>query len=355
MNKDIDIRVSKSYRVHLGEDNFNFVLNYITNSQKVCVITDENVKKYHLNTILNILKGKKINYFIYSLKPGEESKNLKVVSDVMNFLCQRQFSRSDLIIALGGGVVGDLAGFCAAIYQRGIDYIQIPTTLLACVDSSVGGKTGVDLPGGKNLVGSFKQPVAVIIDTNTLKTLPIIEFNNGIYECIKYGILFDRNYFDIFLKEDFSVKSKRLKEVIEKAIKFKESVVIEDENDLGNRRLLNLGHTFGHAIEQASGYNIKHGYAVGIGIEIVSKISFNKGFLSQNELNDILEVINKYKLIDYPAIKKEDLLKYIFLDKKIFDGYLNIIMVEKIGKPTIKKIKLDSLEDLLKIETKYFN
>ena len=351
MNKIIEIKVSKNYKVHLGYENYKEILNYVDDKKKIFIITDENLKKLHLKELTTILDDERINYFNFILKSGEDSKSLKSVERIMNSMAEQKMSRSDIVIAFGGGVVGDIAGFCASIYQRGIEYIQIPTTLLAAVDSSVGGKTAVNLESGKNLVGSFKQPLSVICNLDTFKTLSKEEFNNGVYECIKYGILFDRDYFDIFLKEDFDVNSNRLMEVVESAIKFKSKVVKDDEFDFGKRRLLNLGHTFGHGIEQASAYKIKHGFAVGLGMEIVSKISYALSGVSKEELEEILSVMEKYRNVKLPTISPQEILLYVLLDKKIYDGVINMIVPKSIGECEIREVELDKLKELYYLGT----
>ncbi len=351
MNKIIDIKVSKSYKVHLGHENYKDIVQYVNRGKKVFIITDENLEKLHLKELTTILDKEDINYFKFVLKPGEDSKSLEVVGKIMNAMAAQKMSRSDIVIAFGGGVVGDIAGFCASIYQRGVEYIQIPTTLLAAVDSSVGGKTAVNLKSGKNLVGSFKQPLAVLCNLNTFKTLSKDEFNNGVYECIKYGILFDREYFNIFFQEDFDVNSNRLMEVVERAIEFKAKVVIEDEFDFGTRRLLNLGHTFGHGIEQASNYKIKHGFAVGLGMEIVSKISRSLNEITEEELEEILAVMKKYRNIELPAISPQDVLSYVLVDKKIYDGVINMIIPKSIGECEIREVELDKLKELYYLGT----
>lgn len=351
MNKIIDIEVSKSYKVHLGHENYKDILEYVDGGKKVFIITDENLEKLHLKELTTILDEEGINYFDFVLNPGEDSKSLGNVERIMNAMAEEKMSRSDIVIAFGGGVVGDIAGFCASIYQRGLEYIQIPTTLLAAVDSSVGGKTAVNLKSGKNLVGSFKQPLAVLCNLDTFKTLREEEFNNGVYECIKYGILFDRDYFDIFLEEYFDVNSNRLMEVVERAIEFKANVVIEDEFDFGMRRLLNLGHTFGHGIEQASNYRIKHGFAVGIGMEIVSKISRYSNGITEKELEDILNVMKKYRNIELPRVSPHDILSYVLVDKKIYGGVINMIIPKSIGECEIREVELDKLKELYYLGT----
>ncbi|WP_300410336.1 3-dehydroquinate synthase [Lagierella sp.] len=349
MNKEIKIAVSESYSVNVGRDNFELILKYLDKNghrSKVAIITDDNVKKLHLNKLTTIFRENKVDYFVYSILPGEKSKNLTTIAEIMDFLASNKMSRSDMVIAFGGGVVGDIAGFAASIYLRGIDYIQIPTTLLSAVDSSVGGKTGVDLKKGKNLVGTFKQPKSVICNLNTFNTLSKEEFNNGIFECIKYGVLFDEDYFNIFLEEDFDYDSIKLSLVVEKAIEFKAKVVIEDEFDYGKRRLLNLGHTFGHGIEQASNYNIKHGFAVGKGIEIISQISYQRGKLKNKDLQKILLAIKKYNMADFVNFGFSEVLDYVLVDKKIFNGKITMIIPEKIGKCYLEEMDLQEVKEL---------
>ena len=256
----------------------------------------------------------------------------------MNFLAENKVTRTDLIVALGGGVVGDLAGFAAATYLRGIRFIQIPTTLLAAVDSSVGGKTAIDLPAGKNLMGAFSQPSLVLCDTNTLQSLPDEIFKDGCAEVIKYGILYDPELFAHLERYGLAFD---LQKVITRCIELKRNVVMEDEFDTGNRMKLNLGHTIGHGVEAKSNFSLSHGKSVAIGIAIVSRAS------RCSDTDRILNVLDQFGLPTGTAYSSEEIYTYTLSDKKRSGNTINLIIPEKIGQCRIVPTSVDSLKSFI--------
>lgn len=296
--------------------------------RKVAFLVDEAVMQTELfsekNGVFKVIKG------------GEKSKNLKIAEEIYNFLIENKIDRRGVLFIIGGGVLGDLGGFVAATYMRGIDYYQVPTTLLAMVDSAIGGKTAVNIAGGKNLVGAFYQPKGVFIDINFLKTLPEREFAAGMAELIKYALIVDETFFLEIEKEEV-VKQDSLKMIdyITKACEIKKAIVQEDERDeKGVRRILNFGHTFGHAIESVAGYGTYlHGEAVSIGMVMAAKLSQKLGYLNQEEVRRIESVLEKYQLpvrLKFP-LKIEELNRMMDHDKKVEYGVLTYIILKKIG------------------------
>ena len=317
---------------------------------KVCVVVSgENVYPLYGEAVRNSLEeaGFKVRTIVFPA--GEETKCLERYGELLNFLAENRLTRSDCVIALGGGVTGDLSGFAAATYQRGVPYVQVPTTLLAAVDSSVGGKTAIDLPAGKNQAGAFHQPSLVLCDTNTLSTLPEREMRAGFAEVIKYAVLQDAGLFDA-LRE----KSCPLPEIIETCVRCKADIVAEDELDLAKRRMLNLGHTFGHAVESRSGYSLLHGESVAIGIAMICRAAAVKGLLDKMECGRILELLRAYGLSTVSPYNTEELYDTLLLDKKFSDGKLHLIVPRKIGCCEIFPVLPDELrtwlEDGLKEE-----
>lgn len=311
--------------------------------EKAAIITDSNVGPLYLDRVTKSLEkaGYKTDSFVF--KAGEESKNISTLSDLLEFLAQKQYTRSDVLIALGGGVVGDLTGFAAAVYLRGMRFIQIPTTLLAAVDSSVGGKTAVDLKAGKNLAGAFKQPAAVIMDIDTLNTLPDVEFANGMAEVIKYGVLFDEELFDIC-----SNPKSDIEKLIARCVAHKARVVEIDEFDEGERKLLNLGHTIGHAVEKASEFGVPHGAAVAIGMAMITKAGEK---LCSTEEGTSRRVVNMLKANYLPCeceYAPEMLAEIALSDKKRDGGKISLVVPKKIGECVIKDEPIENVIDYIK-------
>ena len=325
---------SSKYQIHIKGKNFSKTIfnKDIGKNNKVLIITDSGVPKKHIRKIKDIITCKKVN--VLTLNQGEKSKSFASFQKIMNMLFNMNFDRSDSLIALGGGVVGDITGFCAATYLRGINYIQVPTTLLAQVDSSVGGKTAINVPQGKNLIGSFYNPKFVLISTNFLKTLSQEQYESGLGEVIKYAFIGNKKLKKII--EDNAKKiternEKILKTIIEESIKTKSKIVTKDEKENGIRAILNFGHTFGHAIEAHHGYKkITHGAAITMGMVIAAKVSLFEGHIKDQQLENIISVIKSLGLkADHRKYKYSDLRKYMKIDKKVSDGQLNLILIDK--------------------------
>ena len=332
---------SERYKIVIGKKTLSkkFILPLIKGHGKVMIISDDGIPKKITNQILSICKEKS-KVFKAILKKGEASKSIENFQQILNVLIEKKFDRSDLIIALGGGVVGDISGYVASSYLRGISFIQIPTTLLAQVDSSVGGKTAINIPAGKNLVGAFYNPKGVIIDTDTLNSLPEREFKSGLAEVVKYGLI-QNKYLLSLLKENSAEvllrKDRIIQEIIFESIKTKSKIVIADEKENGLRAILNFGHTFGHAIEANGKYKkILHGEAVAKGMLIASRISFLENLIPLKDLKKIELLLKDFKFdLSLGEYKYSDLKPYIYRDKKVKAGKLNLILLEKISKAKI--------------------
>ena len=327
----VTVSASTSYDVIIGRNLLHNVGSYIAQfdkCNKIAVISDSNVWPLYGETVSNSIISAGLEVCSYIFPAGEESKNGATYLSILNFLAEEQITRSDLLIALGGGVVGDITGFASATFLRGVGYIQIPTSLLAMVDSSVGGKTAIDLPAGKNLVGAFCQPKLVLCDIDALNTLPANVFRDGCAEVIKYGILYDNELFEQLSNDglDFDRES-----VISKCIKLKSDVVAGDEFDTGERQKLNLGHTLGHGVEVKSNFTISHGYAVSIGIAIVSKAAVVNGICSEETYSQILAILQKFGLPIHTNSTAEMLHSCALSDKKRFGTTVNLIIPRKIG------------------------
>lgn len=323
-SRDYGILIGAGLLPRLGQEAARCV-----KGRKVCIVSETNVYPHHGATAEESLKKAGFTVVSYVFPAGESSKDGQNYLTLLNFLAENQLTRADLLIALGGGVVGDLCGFAAATYLRGVAFIQVPTTLLAAVDSSVGGKTAIDLPAGKNLAGAFYQPSLVLCDTNTLSTLPDEIFRDGCAEVIKYGILYDRNFFDYLRSTGVSFDREK---VIRRCVELKRDVVAEDEFDTGARMKLNLGHTVGHGIEAKSQFAVSHGKAVAIGTAIVSRAAAKCGMLSQADANAIVDILNAYGLPTATEYSAEELAHFMRSDKKRSGGTVNLIIPREIGR-----------------------
>lgn len=340
--KKIHINASKSYDVLVGYNLFDNIgeqlFQVLKKTCKISIISDSNVFPLYGEIVTRSLKAYNFEVKTYIFPAGEASKSAGTYLDILQFLAENHFSRSDTVLALGGGVVGDISGFVAATFLRGIRFIQVPTTLLAMVDSSVGGKTAIDLPAGKNLVGAFHQPDLVICDLNTLDTLPENIFCDGCAEVIKYSVLYDEKLFAHlesnglnFIRED----------VIGRCIELKRDVVAADEFDNGERQKLNLGHTIGHGIEAQSNFTITHGQAVAIGMAIITK-STCKAIYPQ-----LITVLKKFKLPITTSYTAKQLFFSALSDKKRSGDTLNLIIPKRIGDCIIHPIPIESLESVI--------
>lgn len=309
------------------------VIKYLDLNRKVLIVTDSNIP---LEYIEEVKKDIKTSY-VYTIKAGEESKNFNNFENILKFMIEREFSRSDCVIALGGGVVGDLAGFVASVYMRGVDFYNIPTTLLSQVDSSIGGKTAIDMNGVKNIVGAFYPPKKVLIDPNVLKTLDKRQTHAGLVEAYKMGFTFDKILVDLIMES--TNLDNDIDEIIVRALNIKKEVVQKDFKEQSLRKVLNFGHTVGHAIEASGKFNdLLHGECVGIGMLYM---------VSDKLKEEIKKFLVKYDLPYECNIEKEELYKYISLDKKRSNDYISIIRSESVGTYIIDKILLSDILNYL--------
>lgn len=344
------IRTNKPYPVYIGSGLLSQAGTIFTGGlpdltgKSVVIVSDSNVMPIYGRTVAESFRDTGCAISTYEIPAGETSKNWSLLGELLEHLAKLQLTRSDYLIALGGGVVGDLTGFAASIYLRGISFLQIPTTLLAAVDSSVGGKTAIDLKAGKNLAGSFWQPSSVLCDTDIFDTLPRETFLDGVAESIKYGILRDRKLFQDILNGGF--QNKRT-EIVASCIAMKGEIVAEDEFDRGTRELLNLGHTFGHAIEPLSHYEISHGHAVAIGIGMAGKTSAKLGFCNESCSKEISSALIKLGFsLDCPY-DPEELFRIMLQDKKRKNNTIDLILPYEIGDSRICPMTLDQLKEVL--------
>ena len=327
----------RSYPIHIGPGLIAEPSLYGPHlrASQVMIVSNETVAPLYLEQVRAALSGRRVAEVI--LPDGEVYKTLDVLNRIFDALLEQRFGRDCALVALGGGVIGDMAGFAAACYQRGVDFIQVPTTLLAQVDSSVGGKTGVNHPAGKNMIGAFHQPRAVIADTDTLGTLPDRELAAGLAEVVKYGLIRDAGFFD-WLESHADALCRRdpaaLAEAIERSCRNKAEVVAADEREAGQRALLNLGHTFGHAIEAGTGYgNWLHGEAVAAGTVMAADLSARLGWITGDTVARIRSVITGFGLpVQPPAdLSVERWLELMAVDKKVQDGMLRLVLLRGIG------------------------
>ncbi len=339
--------VKKPYDIIIGKSILNIlpnIINELTKAKNAVIITDDNVDRLYADAVMEILKNGGYNTLKFVFPHGENHKTMGTVCEILEFMAENSVTRSDIIVALGGGIVGDVAGFAASSYLRGIDFIGVPTTFLASIDSSVGGKTGVNLKSGKNLAGAFYQPRLVICDTDTFKTLPKENFKEGVAEAIKYGVICDKELFTILSENDtWDVES-----IIERCVSIKAEIVAVDEFDTGKRQLLNFGHTIGHAIEKATDFKISHGIAVGIGMAVISKISDALGWSKEETHSQIIKCLEKNGLPTMTDVESEKLLAAMIKDKKRNGEKVNLVIPEEIGRCVLRSINVSNLKDVLK-------
>lgn len=352
----IPVYASTDYEVIIGTDLLDNAGEYIAEAvlgknaarkfenKTAVIVSDDNVFPLYGDRLEKSLQsvGLKTLYFVFP--HGEKSKSLATFGELLEFMCESKVKRSDMIVALGGGVVGDLSGFAAASYQRGIDFIQVPTSLLAAVDSSVGGKTAVDLKSGKNQVGAFYQPRLVLCDIDTLKTLPEEEYKCGCGEIIKYAILESDEFFDELMEKPVS---EQYEHVIATCVNIKKHYVENDEFDKGLRMKLNLGHTFGHAVETCSEYTILHGQAVAMGMAAVTRAASEMGLCSRETVTKVLELLDRYELPKDISFRLDEMYEAMLVDKKNSGTVTNLIVPTAIGNCRIMKIPTDKLKGWL--------
>ena len=340
----VHVTASKSYNVLIGAgllSSLGALTSELSKAQSVAVISDTNVWPLYGEAATKSLVQAGFRVVHYVFPAGEESKNGETFLRILNFLAENKLTRSDLMVALGGGVVGDITGFAASAYLRGISFVQVPTSLLAMVDSSVGGKTAIDLPAGKNLAGAFYQPILVLCDTDALNTLPEAVFRDGCAEVIKYGILYDPALFEHLSEKGLSFDREA---VISRCIALKRDVVAEDEFDTGARQKLNLGHTIGHSVEASSNFTVTHGQAVAIGTAIVTKAAAHRGLCTDELYRRIITVIDSFGLPTSTHQDAETLFLYALSDKKRSGGSVNLIVPREIGECFVLPTPVESLK-----------
>ncbi len=351
MNK-ITINASRTYEVITGAGLINQSGQLIRQAlgektNKVCIVADDNVSSLYRTSVKESLKETGFEVVSFVFPHGEAYKSFATLSKLLDFLAYKQLTRSDAIIALGGGVTGDLAGFAAATYLRGIQFVQMPTTLLAAVDSSVGGKTGVNLSAGKNLAGAFWQPSLVIFDTDTIKTLSYDLLLDGAAEAIKAGVISDRELFQYIDQVNDLTDPEVITTLSSRAILIKQQVVEADEHDTGVRQLLNFGHTIGHAIEKCSSFSISHGHAVAMGMVIVARASLKNGWSEEDCLTPILNSLNKFRFpLDCPYSAAE-LAQAALKDKKRMGDTITLVIPVALGHCQLKQIPVTELESFI--------
>lgn len=330
---------SKKYPIYIDNNFESLVKAFEENGltgRSLCIISDSNVAPYYEEEVIERLKGHFTNICSYTFRAGEDSKNMNTIMDFYKFFIDNHLDRKSVLAALGGGVAGDMCGFAAATYMRGISFVQIPTTLLAQVDSSVGGKTGIDFMGNKNMVGAFYQPEFVYINTETLKTLPYRETAAGIAEALKYGYIIDRDFINYFEENRESIKkcdADAIGHIVYNSCKAKAYVVSEDEKEQGLRAILNFGHTFGHAVETLSDFKMLHGECVAVGMIAGLYFSAERGYISKAEIKRCEEILESFGLpVRVKGFSIADVYKQMFNDKKTKNGVINIVALNEIGK-----------------------
>ena len=340
--KEIVVKVKDQYKVLVGpgllKEAGKLIANVDRKIQKLMIVSDSNVAPLYMTQLRGSLEAAGFEVFDFVFEAGEQSKTLNTIGDILGALAGAAFTRTDAIVALGGGVTTDMAGFAASIFLRGIKVFQIPTSLLAQVDASVGGKTGVDLPQGKNLVGAFWQPSLVIVDTGVLASLDDVLFTEGMAEVIKYAFILDKGLYEL-LQNRVTKTSPELEEVVARCIELKAQVVSQDEHDNGLRQLLNYGHTIGHVIEARSNFTISHGFAVAKGMERISR---------ESPVHDAL--VQMLKLYDLPCddpISADQIMAGIMNDKKKRGSNITAVVVNEIGKGELKPMPVEEFRNYL--------
>lgn len=344
--RSVTVKTSATYEVLIGSgllQKAGEAVKKVISPCKAAIVTDSTVVHLYEETVRKSLTEAGFSVCTFVFPAGEASKNIHTLSHLLEFLAKEEMTRTDMIVALGGGVTGDLAGFGAAVYLRGIPFVQIPTTFLAAIDSSVGGKTAVDLEAGKNLAGAFYQPKLVLCDTDVLQTLPEVVFADGIAEALKYGVLGDAALFEKIAGGDFR---QDLEEIIETCVSMKRDVVEEDEFDTGKRQLLNLGHTFGHAIEQKSHFQMTHGHAVAIGMHLIAKVAEAKGIAEKGTAAAIAKALEQNQLPKETTFSPAEVAEGTLRDKKRRGGTISFVFPKKIGACEIVKIPVEEVEAL---------
>lgn len=342
MTVKIDLPHDNSYNIFIDK------LNELYFDTKVVIVTNPTVSGFHLDYLKSKLSAKELS--VVTIPDGEEYKHMETIESILEHCFEKRLDRKSLLVAFGGGVIGDMTGFAASIYQRGIDFVQVPTTLLSQVDASVGGKTGINNKFGKNLIGAFHQPNAVYIDPSMLKTLPKREFGAGVAEIVKMAVTFNKDFFEWLEKNDIT-DEENLKTAIQKSVETKAYVVSQDEKEHGIRAALNYGHTFGHVIENETNYDTYlHGEAVGIGMVMANTLAVKVGLMSEDDALRVKVLLEKYDIPTSYSIKDvEDFYEHFFLDKKSLDNKIKFILPKGLGDCLItNEIEKNDVIEILK-------
>ena len=344
INVSFKTDTNKPYNIYIDTDYNNLpekIAELYSEKKKACIVTDTNVSPLYLDAIVETLKDtfSEINSFVF--EAGEQQKNLDTIYNAYEVLTEKHFNRKDVLLALGGGVVGDMTGYIAATYMRGIDFIQLPTTLLSQVDSSIGGKTGVDFKQYKNMVGAFKMPRLVYINTSTLNSLPDEQFASGMAEVLKAGLLKDGHFYEWTINNFLEINDKNpeiITNMIRKSVEIKKFVVEKDPFEQGDRALLNLGHTAGHAIEKYMNFKMSHGECVALGTIVAAYISYKREMISTEDFYEIRDMFVPFNLpISLDEIDADEIVRLTKSDKKAENGFVKFILLKKIGKAVIVK------------------
>ena len=344
---------NNSYNISLIEGFKNSVEKFASSTKSQCMlITQKEILNLYKDEIKELSNIPNVNIFL--IDQGEKAKSFESISLIVNEMAKKHFDRSSLVFAVGGGVVGDVAGFASSIFMRGIKYIQYPTTLLAMVDSAIGGKTGINLKDGKNLVGRIYQPIAVEIDTNFLSTLPDRELQAALAEVVKYGFIYDREFFDYLVANSIKIENKDidvLQKIIIQCCEIKSDIVSEDENENELRMILNFGHTVGHAIESFTNYkNLLHGEAIFYGMKCALYLSNKFGNLSNDEYDISTQLLSKFELPKLDIDNRETFINFVKNDKKFREKKIRFILLDEIGKSRISEdITFDQIKESLSV------
>ncbi len=343
--KTVHVSASRAYDVIIGSDILSCLSAHLPSEifkGSAAVVTDDTVNLLYGDRVCDALAATGCRVLKFVFPHGESSKNSETWLSLLRFLSKHQLTRSDTVFALGGGVTGDLTGFAASVYLRGVRWVQLPTTLLAAVDASVGGKTAIDLPDGKNLIGTFYQPHAVLCDTNAFETLPKSVFSDGCAEIVKYGMLCDSALFD-----SLPCGLQKIEDIVARCVEIKRDIVCGDEFDCGSRQLLNFGHTIGHAIELLSNYTIPHGNAVAIGMVMITEAAMRAGICSEKCADSLVRLVKKLGLPVHCPYNAEQLFEASLRDKKRTGDTLTIVVPESVGRCSLKTVSLEEWKKLL--------
>lgn len=341
------IQTTQPYAVHIGAGliaHSGELTAAVTNARRCALVTDSNAALLYAQSVIHSLECAGFTVHLYVLPAGEEHKTLSTLALLLSFFAQAELTRTDFAIALGGGVVGDMTGFACAVYQRGIDFIQMPTTLLSACDASVGGKTAIDLPEGKNLAGAFHQPRLVICDTDTFSTLPRRVYCEGMAEVIKHALIADRNLIHLLESDNAPIS---IDELVRRNVEIKASVVCADEREHGQRKLLNFGHTLGHAVERCSNYAISHGEAVAIGMALVCRAAEKLGYSPQGTTDTVLSLLRRYSLPCDCPFTVDTLFQAATADKKRSGDSIDLVILEELGQAKTLRLTLHQLREFM--------